>query len=84
MARFYVYILRCKKDNSFYTGYTNNLERRVQQHNRGVGSRYTRSRRPVKLEYYEEYKTRREAMQRERVLKRFSRKKKMVLMGISQ
>ena len=48
MTRWYVYLVRCS-DNSLYCGSTIDLERRVQEHNEGVGSRYTRSRRPVNL-----------------------------------
>ncbi|MHA1146445.1 MAG: GIY-YIG nuclease family protein [Candidatus Helarchaeota archaeon] len=75
---FYVYIVKCK-DRSFYTGYTNNLERRIQQHNDGVGGRYTRSRRPVELLYFETFSTQKEAMRREREVKKLSRKQKMLL-----
>ena len=79
MGQFFVYIVRCSRDNSFYTGYTNNLNRRINQHNRGIGSRYTRSHGPVELLYYETFGTRRRAMQREREIKRFTRKKKIQL-----
>src|SRR6476660_2152599 len=48
----YVYLVRCA-DGSYYTGWTNDLARRVATHNRGAGARYTRSRRPVALAYYE-------------------------------
>ncbi|NVM28142.1 MAG: GIY-YIG nuclease family protein [Candidatus Helarchaeota archaeon] len=79
MGQFYVYIVKCEKDNSFYTGYTNNLEKRISQHNRGIGSKYTRSRGPVELQYYEIYNTRKWAMRREREIKKFSRKTKIQL-----
>ena len=81
MGQFYVYIVKCARDNSFYTGYTNNLERRIDQHNRGIGSKYTRSHGPVELLYYENYRTRRRAMQREREIKRFTRKRKKNLIN---
>ena len=48
----YTYILKCK-DGSFYTGWTNNLEKRIKDHNAGKGAKYTKSRCPVELVYYE-------------------------------
>lgn len=76
MGQFYVYIVKCEKDSSFYTGYTNDIERRVNQHNKGIGSKYTRSRGPVQLLYYETFRTRKGAIQREREIKQFTRKRK--------
>ena len=64
----YTYILKCK-DDSFYTGWTNNLEKRIHDHNSGKGARYTKARRPVELVYYEEFQTRQEAMKREYAIK---------------
>ena len=52
---FYVYVLECQ-DGTYYTGYTNDLENRLKLHNKGIGAKYTRDRRPVKLVWYEEYK----------------------------
>lgn len=75
---YYVYILKCS-DDSYYTGYTSDLSRRVKQHNEGIGGRYTRSRKPVKLLYQEEYATRAEAMRREREIKKMSRMQKTAL-----
>jgi len=72
---YYIYILRCN-DNSLYTGYTNNTEKREEAHNTGKGSAYTRSRLPVKLVYSEEFKNRDEAMRREWKIKQMSRKEK--------
>ena len=60
----YTYILECK-DGTYYTGWTNNLEKRLKDHNEGKGAKYTRARRPVVLAYYEEFETKEEAMQRE-------------------
>ena len=74
----YTYILQCS-DQSLYTGWTNNLEQRIKQHNAGKGSRYTRSRCPVKLVYYETFETKEEAMSREWHIKRLSRKDKLAL-----
>lgn len=75
---FYAYILRCL-DGSLYCGYTNDLRRRLQAHNSGTGSKYTRSRRPVELMYYETFQTKQEAMSREWHLKRLSRTQKLSL-----
>ncbi len=74
----FVYILQCA-DGSYYTGWTTDLERRVAAHNAGRGGRYTRSRRPVKLVYWEEHPDRRSAQQRELALKRLPRARKSAL-----
>lgn len=74
----YTYILQCS-DKSLYTGWTNNLEQRIKQHNAGKGGRYTRSRLPVKLVYYEVFQTKEEAMSREWHIKQLSRKDKLEL-----
>ena len=71
----YTYILKCQ-DGSFYTGWTNDLEKRIQAHNAGKGAKYTRNRRPVKLIYWEEYETKGEAMKREYAIKHMSRQEK--------
>ena len=71
----FVYILECR-DGSFYTGITNNLERRQDQHNEGSASRYTRSRRPVILRYQELCGSRSQALIRECSLRLLSRKEK--------
>ncbi|WP_406037702.1 GIY-YIG nuclease family protein [Succinimonas sp.] len=76
----YVYILRCS-DNTLYCGWTPDLERRLRAHNSGQGAKYTRSRLPAELVYFEEYETRREAMSREWHLKRLSRKEKLLLIA---
>lgn len=57
----YTYILKCK-DDSLYTGWTNDLKKRITSHNAGKGAKYTKARRPVELVYYEEFQTREEAM----------------------
>lgn len=65
----YVYILLCS-DDTLYTGYTNNLEKRIQQHNESKeGAKYTRSRRPCKLVYHEEFDDKSEALKREYFIK---------------
>ena len=68
-------MLQCA-DGSLYCGWTSNLERRVKAHNAGQGAKYTRSRRPVKLVYWEEYDTREEAMRREWQIKQMRRNAK--------
>ena len=70
----YTYILKCS-DGSLYTGWTNDLERRVKVHNEGKGAKYTKSRSPVELVYYEEFLTKEEAMKREYEIKQFTRRK---------
>lgn len=74
----FTYILQCA-DNTLYTGYTNNLEKRIETHNNGKGAKYTRSRRPVTLFYKECYKDQRSAMQREYAIKKLSRAEKLAL-----
>ncbi len=75
---FYVYILRCN-DDTLYTGYTNHLEERIKTHNLGKGAKYTRGRIPVKLEYYEEFENKSEALKRENKIKKYKRNKKIKL-----
>lgn len=74
----YTYILQCN-DNTLYTGWTNNLEKRLKDHNEGNGAKYTKPRRPVELIYYEEFETKEEAMKREYAIKQLSRAKKLAL-----
>ena len=76
----YTYILRCG-DGSLYTGWTNRLEERLAAHQSGRGARYTRSRRPVELVYWERLATKSEAMRREAAIKRMSRKDKLALVS---
>jgi putative endonuclease len=76
----FVYIVECT-DGTYYTGWTTDLERRVAAHNAGRGSRYTRSRRPVKLVYWEEHPDRGSAQRRELVLKRMHRERKSALVA---
>lgn len=72
---FCVYIVECS-DRSFYTGWTNNLEKRIETHNKGLGAKYTKSRLPVKLVYSEAFDTKEDAMKREYEIKRLTRKNK--------
>jgi putative endonuclease len=75
----YTYILECK-DGTYYTGWTNNLEKRLKDHNEGRGAKYTKARLPVSLIYYEEFQTKEEAMRREYVIKHMTRKEKEKIM----
>jgi len=75
---YYTYILECA-DKSLYTGWTDDLEKRLKAHNNGAGSRYTRSRLPVLLKYCEKYGTKSEAMRRECAIKKLSRNEKLSL-----
>lgn len=68
-------MLKCR-DGSLYTGWTTDLDKRVTCHNEGKGAKYTRARRPVELVYFEQFKTKEEAMRRECEIKKLSRKKK--------
>ena len=71
----YTYILRCR-DGTYYTGWTNNLEKRLKDHNEGLGAKYTKPRRPVELIYHEIFETKEEAMRREYAIKQLSRAEK--------
>ena len=71
----YTYIVKCS-DGTFYTGWTNDLTRRMEAHNQGRGAKYTKARRPVTLIYYETFEPKEEAMKREYAIKRLSRKEK--------
>lgn len=78
VTAYYCYILQCA-DDSLYTGWTNNIQRRLREHQSGYGSRYTRSRRPLELVYVEEQPSRSSAMRRERAIKSMARKAKLDL-----
>ena len=79
----YVYILKCS-DNTLYTGWTTNVEKRVATHNSGRGAKYTRARRPVELVYSEEYGDKIEAQHREREIKKLTRMQKEELIKSAQ
>ena len=74
----YTYIVRCK-DDTLYCGWTNNLEKRIASHNTGTGAKYTKTRLPVELVYFESFDTKEEAMRREYAIKQLSRKEKLTL-----
>lgn len=76
----YTYILECK-DHTLYTGWTNDIEKRLKAHNEGNGAKYTKSRRPVKLVYLEEFETKEAAMKREYAIKHMTREKKESLIA---
>ena len=71
----YTYILQCS-DGTYYTGWTNDIAKRLKTHNEGKGAKYTRARLPVTLAYYEAFETKEEAMRREWEIKQLSRKEK--------
>lgn len=75
----YTYMVECS-DGSLYTGWTNNLEKRIKAHNAKKGAKYTKSRTPVKLVYYETFETKEEAMRREYEVKQYTRKEKEALL----
>jgi putative endonuclease len=74
-ATYYVYMLLCD-DGSYYTGYTNNVASRLERHKKGRGARYTRMRKPKRIVYVEEFKTRGAAYKRERQIKALSHREK--------
>lgn len=74
-ATWFVYLLRCA-DGSLYTGITKDIDRRCQQHNAGTASKYTRSRRPVKLVYQEAHTSRSSALKREAAIKAMTKREK--------
>lgn len=74
----YTYILKCR-DGTYYTGYTNNLEKRLKAHNEGKGAKYTKGRGPVELVYHEVYEDKSTAMQREWEIKQLSRVEKKLM-----
>jgi len=79
----FVYILECA-DGTLYTGWTTDLDRRVQAHNAGRGARYTRGRRPVRLVYWEHAADRGSAMRREAAIRRLRRRDKLALIHKEQ
>lgn len=79
----YCYMLRCG-DGSLYTGWTNNLEKRLRTHQSGKGGKYTRARLPVELAYYESFETKEEAMSREYAIKHMTKIQKERLIDTKQ
>ena len=79
----FVYIVECA-DGTFYTGWTTDVEKRLQAHNAGEGAKYTRSRRPVALRYCEECADKSTALKREAEIKRLNRAQKLALIAANQ
>jgi len=82
MSIYYVYILETiskKNKKWYYTGYTNNLHRRVEEHKSGKGARFCRGKKEIRLKYFETYRERSDAMRRELEIKSLSRKEKIKL-----
>ena len=80
MNKNFTYIVECS-DHTLYTGWTNDLEKRIEAHNTGKGAKYTKTRRPVRLVYFETFATKEEAMSREYHIKRLSRQEKIKLIS---
>ncbi|MCT4620466.1 MAG: GIY-YIG nuclease family protein [Marinisporobacter sp.] len=82
MELHFAYMVRCS-DHSLYSGYTkgNSPQHRVNTHNKGIGSKYTRTRLPVKLVYFEQFQSKSEAMKREYQLKKLTKVKKEKLVS---
>lgn len=78
--RYFVYILRCA-DDTLYTGWTNDPEKRLEVHNSGHGAKYTRSRTPVTSVYLEELESKGEALSRELAIKKLKRSAKLLLIS---
>ena len=78
---YFVYLLLCD-DGSYYTGYTNNVALRFERHKKGYGARYTRIRRPKRVVYVEEFRTRGAAIRRELQIKSLSHREKHELVSI--
>jgi len=78
---YYVYILLCN-DNSLYTGFTSDLKQRIKDHNQGRGSKYVRSKLPVRLIYSEEFKSKTKALERERQIKGWKHCKKVGILNL--
>ena len=76
----YVYIVECS-DGTFYTGWTNNLEKRIDMHSKGTGAKYTKGRGPVKLIYHERFEDKKDAMKREYEIKKLTREAKILLIN---
>ena len=74
----YTYMLQCK-DGSYYTGWTNDIKKRLTMHRSGQGAKYTKGRGPLVLVHLEVFDTQSEAMRREAYIKKLSRKEKLTL-----
>ena len=79
--KYYIYILLTEQ-NTLYCGYTDDVEKRFQTHLAGKGAKYTRSHKPVKIVYQQEFNTKSEAMKEERRIKRLSHQDKLELINL--
>ena len=79
---YYTYMVRCS-DGTLYTGYTADLHQRVRTHNAKKGAKYTKTRTPVELVYYETFETKQLALKREAAIKKLTRKEKLSLIEAS-
>ena len=79
MKKYFTYLARCI-DQTIYTGYTDNILKRETAHNNGTGAKYTKARRPVKIIYWEKFKTKSLAMKREAEIKKWPKIKKEKLL----
>ncbi len=79
--KFYTYLI-LTENNTYYCGYTNNMEKRYEKHKNGKGAKYTRANKPIKLAYLAEYKTKSEALKEEYRIKHLSRQDKELLSQI--
>ena len=79
----FTYIIKCK-GNTFYTGATNDLNRRFQAHKQGKGGKYTLSHKPLKVVFFEKFKTQSEALKREIEIKKLSHKEKKNLVKLGK
>jgi len=79
-SKYYVYILKCC-DETLYTGYSKDLDKRIQKHNEGKGAKYTRGRRPVKLLWSKKYSNISKALKEEYRIKKLSKEQKLLLIG---
>ena len=77
----YTYILLCE-DGSLYTGYSNNVEHRFNEHKNGKGGHYTRSHKPIRIVYTDQFATQSEALKRERQIKGWSRQEKIRILKL--
>jgi putative endonuclease len=80
-GKYFVYILQCS-NGTYYTGYTNNLQNRIKEHNSGNGAKYLRGKLPVKLVYAKEYRYYKNALRAERRVKKLTRAQKLKLIRI--
>ena len=79
-GKYWVYIVKCK-DGTYYTGFTNDLDKRIEHHNEGYGAKYLKNRLPVKLVYSKEYRYYKNALRCEKDIKKLTREQKEKLIA---